>query len=48
MSNLTLSLDISTSATGWAVFHGSSLVQSGVLNIKASRSSSAGVLWLAN
>ena len=31
MKNLTLSLDISTSATGWAVFHGSDLVQSGVL-----------------
>ena len=35
MSNLTLSLDISTTATGWAVFHGSDLVQSGVLKHKS-------------
>lgn len=35
MSKLTLSLDISTSATGWAVFHGSDLVQSGVLKHKS-------------
>ena len=35
MSNLTLSLDISTTATGWAVFHGSNLVQSGVLKHKS-------------
>lgn len=35
MKNLTLSLDISTTATGWAVFHGSSLVQSGVLKHKS-------------
>lgn len=35
MKNLTLSLDISTSATGWAVFHGSDLVQSGVLKHKS-------------
>ncbi|MYN70454.1 hypothetical protein GLP18_09595 [Streptococcus suis] len=31
MSNLTLSLDISTAGTGWAIFRGSDLVQSGVL-----------------
>lgn len=35
MKNLTLSLDISTTATGWAVFHGSDLVQSGVLKHKS-------------
>lgn len=35
MSYLTLSLDISTSATGWALFHGSNLVQSGVLKYKS-------------
>lgn len=35
MSNLTLSLDVSTTATGWAVFHGSDLVQSGVLKHKS-------------
>ena len=35
MSSLTLSLDISTTATGWAVFHGSNLVQSGVLKHKS-------------
>ncbi|QGH03561.1 hypothetical protein [Streptococcus dysgalactiae] len=31
MSNLVLSLDISTSGTGWALFKGSDLIQSGVL-----------------
>ncbi|HEP1350775.1 phage protein [Streptococcus pyogenes] len=31
MSNLVLSLDISTSGTGWALFKGSDLYQSGVL-----------------
>ncbi|HEQ0361589.1 TPA: hypothetical protein VDY62_001140, partial [Streptococcus pyogenes] len=31
MSNLVLSLDISTSGTGWALFKGSDLFQSGVL-----------------
>ncbi|MFH6626355.1 hypothetical protein QE530_07320 [Streptococcus suis] len=35
MSNLTLSLDISTAGTGWAVFRGSDLVQSGVLKHKS-------------
>ena len=35
MKNLTLSLDISTTATGWAVFYGSDLVQSGVLKHKS-------------
>ena len=35
MKNLTLSLDISTSATGWALFEGSDLVQSGVLKHKS-------------
>ena len=35
MKSLTLSLDISTTATGWAVFHGSNLVQSGVLKHKS-------------
>ena len=35
MKSLTLSLDISTTATGWAVFHGSDLVQSGVLKHKS-------------
>ena len=35
MKFLTLSLDISTTATGWAVFHGSDLVQSGVLKHKS-------------
>lgn len=35
MKNLTLSLDISTTATGWAVFHSSNLVQSGVLKHKS-------------
>lgn len=34
MSNLTLSLDASTSVTGWAVFNGSTLVQSGVIKPK--------------
>ena len=35
MKNLTLSLDISTNATGWALFEGSDLVQSGVLKHKS-------------
>ncbi|HEL1648693.1 TPA: hypothetical protein TXN39_000972 [Streptococcus suis] len=35
MSNLTLSLDISTAGTGWAIFRGSDLVQSGVLEHKS-------------
>ena len=35
MSNLTLSLDISTTATGWTVFQGSNLVQSSVLKHKS-------------
>ena len=35
MKNLTLSLDISTTATGWAIFHGSDLVRSGVLKHKS-------------
>ncbi|HFI0500248.1 TPA: hypothetical protein ACGO0M_001654 [Streptococcus suis] len=35
MSNLTLSLDISTARTGWAIFCGSDLVQSGVLKHKS-------------
>lgn len=35
MSNLTLSLDISTAGTGWAIFRGSDLVQSGVLKHKS-------------
>ncbi|HEM3856005.1 TPA: hypothetical protein U1U77_001875 [Streptococcus suis] len=35
MSNLTLSLDISTAGTGWAIFRGSDLVQSGVLKYKS-------------
>ncbi|HEL2507166.1 TPA: hypothetical protein T7M07_001590 [Streptococcus suis] len=35
MSNLTLSLDISTAGTGWAIFRGSDLVQSGVLKRKS-------------
>lgn len=30
MSSLTLSLDVSTTGTGWAVFDGSTLIQSGV------------------
>ena len=34
MSNLTLSLDVSTTGTGWAVFNGSILVQSGVIKPK--------------
>lgn len=34
MSNLTLSLDVSTTGTGWAVFDGSTLVQSGVIKPK--------------
>ncbi|MCW1014517.1 hypothetical protein [Streptococcus anginosus] len=35
MSNLTLSLDASTSVTGWAVFNGSTLVQSGAIKPKS-------------
>ncbi|HEM9597435.1 TPA: hypothetical protein U3L45_000168 [Streptococcus agalactiae] len=35
MSNLVLSLDISTSGTGWALFKGSDLIQSGVLKHKS-------------
>ena len=35
MSSLTLSLDISTTATGWALFEGSILVESGVLEHKS-------------
>ncbi|MCL4921855.1 MULTISPECIES: hypothetical protein [Streptococcus] len=35
MSNLTLSLDISTAGTGWAIFRGSDLVRSGVLKHKS-------------
>lgn len=35
MKNLTLSLDISTTATGWALFEGSDLVESGVLKHKS-------------
>ncbi|HGI2269660.1 TPA: hypothetical protein ACJRYV_001636 [Streptococcus agalactiae] len=35
MSGLVLSLDISTSGTGWALFKGSELVQSGVLKHKS-------------
>ncbi|CRU22460.1 phage protein [Streptococcus equi subsp. equi] len=35
MSNLVLSLDISTSGTGWALFKGSDLIQSGVLTHKS-------------
>ncbi|WP_426807460.1 hypothetical protein [Streptococcus anginosus] len=34
MSNLTMSLDVSTTGTGWAVFDGSTLVQSGVIKPK--------------
>lgn len=34
MSNLTLSLDVSTTGTGWAVFDGSTLVRSGVIKPK--------------
>lgn len=34
MSNLTLSLDVSTTGTGWAVFDSSTLVQSGVIKPK--------------
>lgn len=34
MSSLTLSLDISTTGTGWAVFDSSTLVQSGVIKPK--------------
>lgn len=35
MTNMTLSLDISTSCTGWAVFDGSELVDSGILKHKS-------------
>ncbi|MES9544531.1 hypothetical protein [Streptococcus intermedius] len=35
MSNLTLSLDASTSVTGWAVFDGSILVESGAIKPKS-------------
>nr|MCW1092070.1 hypothetical protein [Streptococcus anginosus] len=35
MSNLTLSLDASTPVTGWAVFDGSTLVQSGAIKPKS-------------
>ncbi|HFH8018625.1 TPA: hypothetical protein ACIOZ1_000228 [Streptococcus agalactiae] len=34
MNNLILSLDVSTSSTGWAIFKGSSLVESGVVKPK--------------
>lgn len=34
MSNLTLSLDISTTGTGWAIYDGSTLLQSGVIKPK--------------
>lgn len=34
MNNLTLSLDVSTLSTGWAIFKGSSLVESGVVKPK--------------
>ena len=34
MSNLTLSLDVSTTGTGWAIYDGSILVQSGVIKPK--------------
>lgn len=34
MSSLTLSLDVSTTGTGWAVFDGSTLVKSGVIKPK--------------
>lgn len=35
MSNLTMSLDVSTTGTGWAVFDGSILVQSGAIKPKS-------------
>lgn len=35
MSSLVLSLDISTTGTGWALFKGPELVQSGVLKHKS-------------
>lgn len=35
MSNLTMSLDVSTTGTGWAVFDGSTLVQSGAIKPKS-------------
>lgn len=31
MQELTLSLDVSTSSTGWAVYNGLALVESGVI-----------------
>ena len=34
MSNLTLSLDVSTTGTGWAIYDGSTLLQSGVIKPK--------------
>lgn len=34
MSNLTLSLDVSTTGTGWAIYDGSVLLQSGVIKPK--------------
>lgn len=34
MSSLTLSLDISTTGTGWAIYDGSTLLQSGVIKPK--------------
>ena len=34
MKELTLSLDASTSATGWAVYDGPDLLESGVVNPK--------------
>lgn len=34
MSSLTLSLDISTTGTGWAIYDGSTLLQSGVIRPK--------------
>lgn len=35
MSNLTLSLDVSTTGTGWAIYDGSVLLQSGVIKPKS-------------
>lgn len=34
MSNLTMSLDVSTTGTGWAIYDGSALLQSGVIKPK--------------
>lgn len=34
MSNLTMSLDVSTTGTGWAIYDGSTLLQSGVIKPK--------------